>query len=52
MAKNRPPFLNSPNFVMDVDNWHLTENATDEEKKQFAEWMAQKDIIFPHEERP
>lgn len=50
MAKMRPLFLDSPNFVMEPDNWHLTDNATEDEKKQFEEWMSEKDIIFNQKE--
>lgn len=46
MAKIRPSFIDSPNFVMETDNWHLTEDATDEEIEEFKEWMSEKDIIF------
>lgn len=51
MAKMRPIFIDSPNFVMEPDNWHLTDNATEEEKKQFEEWMNEKDIIYKSEDK-
>ena len=50
MSKAMPPFINSPNFVMEVDNWHLTPNATKDEKEQFENWMSHKDIIFKRED--
>lgn len=50
MAKTRPTFIDSPNFVMEPDNWHLTDNATEEEKKQFKKWISEKDIIFNQKE--
>jgi hypothetical protein len=34
-----PSFWNSPYFVADVDNWHLTEDAPEELKKEFEEYM-------------
>ena len=46
MAKSPPPFINNPHFVMEVDNWHMTSDASEEEKRQFDEWMSQKDIVF------
>lgn len=46
MAKTAPSFIDSPNFVMEPDNWHMTENASEEEKKAFEEWMSAKDVLF------
>ena len=37
--KRMPSFWNSPYFVADVDNWHLTEDAPEELKKEFEEYM-------------
>ena len=42
MAKMRPTFIDSPNFVMEPDNWHLTDNATEEEKKQIVDYRLEK----------
>lgn len=34
-----PTFWDSPYFVPEPDNWHLTEDAPEELKKEFAEYM-------------
>lgn len=46
MAKKAPQFIDSPNFVMEPDNWHMTKSASEEEKQEFEEWMSAKDILF------
>lgn len=43
--KAKPSFWDSPYFIREPDNWHLTEDAPDELKKQFAEYM--RDEPFP-----
>lgn len=35
----RPKFFDSPYFVMEVDNWHLKENAPKEIVDEFNEYM-------------
>lgn len=34
-----PDFIDSPYFVMECDNWHLKDDAPDDLKKQFEEYM-------------
>lgn len=39
MSQSMPSFWGSPFFVPEPDNWHLTEDAPEELKKEFAEYM-------------
>lgn len=39
MSQSIPSFWDSPYFVPEPDNWHLTEDAPEELKKEFAEYM-------------
>lgn len=39
MSQSMPSYWDSPYFVPEPDNWHLTEDATEELKKEFAEYM-------------
>lgn len=39
MSQSIPSFWGSPYFVPEPDNWHLTEDAPEELKKEFAEYM-------------
>lgn len=39
MSQSMPSFWDSPFFVPEPDNWHLTEDAPEELKKEFAEYM-------------
>lgn len=39
MSQSMPSFWDSPYFVPEPDNWHLTEDAPEELKKEFAEYM-------------
>lgn len=36
-----PNFFDSPYFVPEVDNWHLKDDAPEELKKEFEEWIKQ-----------
>ena len=42
MSQSMPSFWDSPFFVPEPDNWHLTEDAPEELKKEFAEYMKEK----------
>ena len=35
----KPKFIDSPYFVMEVDNWHLKDDAPDEVVKEFNQYM-------------
>ena len=37
MIGNRPNFIDSPFFVMEMDNWHLLPRAPEETIKEFNE---------------
>lgn len=39
MSQPRPSFIDSPYFIMECDNWHLTDDAPEELKKEFEEYM-------------
>ena len=39
MSSTMPKFFESEFFVPEVDNWHLKEDAPQEVKKEFEEWM-------------
>lgn len=39
MSQSIPSFWDSPYFVPEPNNWHLTEDAPEELKKEFAEYM-------------
>lgn len=39
MSQPRPSFIDSPYFIMKDDNWHLTDDAPEELKKEFEEYM-------------
>lgn len=39
MSQSLPSFWNSPYFVPEPDNWHLKEDAPEELKKEFEEYM-------------
>jgi len=39
MSQPRPSFIDSPYFIMEYDNWHLTDDAPEELKKEFEEYM-------------
>ena len=41
MSQPKPSFFDSPYFVMETDNWHLKENAPEELKKEFHEYMSE-----------
>ena len=43
-----PSFYNSPYFVEEIGNWHLTPDAPEEVKKEFEEYMREEEQI--HEE--
>lgn len=45
MSKPRPSFLDSPYFVPEVDNWHLTDNAPEEVKQEFEKYMKSPDCV-------
>ena len=34
-----PDFFTSKYFVPEPDNWHLTDDAPEEVRKEFDEWM-------------
>lgn len=39
MSQGIPPFWDSPYFVPEPDNWHLTEDAPEEVRKEFEKYM-------------
>ena len=39
MSSAMPKFFESEFFVPEVDNWHLKEDAPEEVRKEFEEWM-------------
>lgn len=39
MSQRRPSFWDSPYFVPELDNWHLTEDAPEDIRKEFEEYM-------------
>lgn len=39
MSQGMPTFWDSPYFVPEPDNWHLTDDAPEELQKEFAEYM-------------
>lgn len=43
MSQDRPSFLDSENFVMEFDNWHLTDDAPEELVKEFNAFMGYDD---------
>lgn len=46
MSQMRPSFLDSPYFVEEPDNWHLTEDAPEEVRKEFEEYMKNSDCVL------
>lgn len=42
----KPNFIDSPYFVMEMDNWHLKEDAPPEVKKEFDLYMKAYDENF------
>ena len=45
MIQRIPSFIDSPYFVEEPFNWHLTEDAPDDIKKEFEEYMKSMEII-------
>lgn len=39
MSVTRPKFVDSPYFVMEENNWHLKDDAPEEVRKEFEEFM-------------
>lgn len=39
MSQRMLSFMNSPYFVPEPDNWHLTEDAPEEVRKEFEEFI-------------
>lgn len=39
MVVEKPKFIDSPYFVIEVDNWHLKEGAPKEIVEEFEEFM-------------
>lgn len=39
MSQPRPSFFDSPYFVEEYGNWHLKDDAPEELKKEFEEYM-------------
>ena len=39
MSMVKPNFVDSPYFVAEEDNWHLTDDAPEDVKKEFEEYM-------------
>ena len=44
--KIRPDFIDSPFFVMEPDNWHLKDDAPEEVRKEFEEFMGNPDFVI------
>lgn len=47
MSQIMPSFWDSPYFIPEPDNWHLTEDAPEELKKEFEEYIAESDEAMP-----
>lgn len=43
MSVTRPKFVDSPYFVMEVDNWHLKPGAPPEVVSEFEKWIKQQE---------
>lgn len=41
-----PKFFTSEYFVPETDNWHLKDDAPEELKKEFEEFMKNGDVVF------
>lgn len=39
MSVIKPKFVDSPYFVREEDNWHLKDDAPDDVKEEFEEFM-------------
>lgn len=48
--KKKPKFIDSPYFVMESDNWHIKNDAPEEIKKEFEEYMKESDVILEFDE--
>lgn len=40
-----PDFYTSPYFVNEPDNWHLTDDAPEDVRKEFEEYMNHPDCV-------
>lgn len=45
-----PKFYTSPYFVPETDNWHLTDDAPEEVRKEFEEFMNNPDMVMNDED--
>jgi hypothetical protein len=43
MSQVIPSFWNSPYFVPEPDNWHLTDDAPDDVREEFEKYMKESD---------
>ena len=41
----RPSFWDSPYFIRDLDNWHLSDGAPEELKREFEDYMSHPDCV-------
>lgn len=49
MSQQRQSFFDSPYFVEEYGNWHLKDDAPDEMKKEFEQYMKESGT-YPDEE--
>lgn len=50
MSQPIPTFWNSPYFVSEAGNWHLKDDAPEELKKEFEEYMKESGTYLDDEE--
>lgn len=43
MSQPMPSFWDSPYFVPEPDNWHLTDDAPDDMKEEFERYMKEQE---------
>lgn len=46
MQQDRPKFIDSEWFVMEVDNWHLKDGAPPEIVEEFNEYMKTQENMY------
>lgn len=46
MSQPRPSFFDSPYFVEEYGNWHLKDDAPEELKKEFEEYMKESGLVI------
>ena len=46
MSQPRPSFFDSPYFSTKYGNWHLKDDAPEELKKEFEEYMKESSLVI------